>query len=225
MVNEFYPDLLKLEPNAWFARYETGCLFAEKFNEPEAQKQFDAALALNPNAAELHVALAAKLVGKFDLKAAQKSLDLAAKINPRLVSRIHVQALLHLYNIAPHDALKSLDEAMKINPRDEETLGLLAMCYIALDGFKENDPESRFAKLQAEVEKRNPHAGLFYKTVADGADAMRKFPLAERFYRRASSECRKWSPYMRSLAWFSCDSVKKPSARRTQTRVRDRSVP
>ena len=88
LVNDFYPELLKLEPNFWQAHYETGRLYAEKFNEADAASEFNAALALNPNAAEVHAAIASLAIENYDLAAAQSSLGARWRSIRRCCGRI-----------------------------------------------------------------------------------------------------------------------------------------
>src|SRR6185437_12065047 len=59
LVNDLYPDALKLDAAYWPAHLETGLLFLEKYNQAEAARSLKQALAINPNAAEVHAALAA----------------------------------------------------------------------------------------------------------------------------------------------------------------------
>ena len=58
LVNELYPDALKLDEAYWPARYESGLLFLEKYNRGDAAEDLKAALELNPQAAEVHAAMA-----------------------------------------------------------------------------------------------------------------------------------------------------------------------
>ena len=85
LVNDFYPELLKIDPTFWQAHYEAGRLYAEKFNEADAASEFNAALALNPNAAEVHAAIASLALENYDLAAAQTSIDRALAIDPSLL--------------------------------------------------------------------------------------------------------------------------------------------
>ena len=58
LVNDLYPSALEADKDYWPARYETGLLFLEKYNAPEASKELKAAIEINPSAAEEHAALA-----------------------------------------------------------------------------------------------------------------------------------------------------------------------
>ncbi len=53
LVNTLYPDALKLDENYWPARYEAGLLFLEKYNQADATRKLNEALAINANSAEV----------------------------------------------------------------------------------------------------------------------------------------------------------------------------
>jgi len=125
LVNELYPDLLKLEPANWQAHYEAGLLYAEKFNEADATHEFKAALALNPQAAEVHAALASLSLENYDLAAAEASLKRALEINPRLQWALQLQADIDLANFESAQAVEHLQAAIRLDPTNEATLGRL----------------------------------------------------------------------------------------------------
>ncbi|HZZ70957.1 MAG TPA: tetratricopeptide repeat protein, partial [Pirellulales bacterium] len=189
LVNDLYPDCLKLEADYWPAHYESGCLFLEKYNQAEASKEFKAALAINPNAAVVYAAQAELALQSYDLAEAKTNLDRALKLNPDLNRAYLLQARLHLANFAADEAIQVLERARQrasFNKLDEEPLGTLAAAYAAVDGQPEHLAGSRAGKLAAEVDARNPHAGVFYFALASGLDAVRKFPAAAQFYEEAS---------------------------------------
>jgi tetratricopeptide (TPR) repeat protein len=167
LVNDLYPDALKLEPAYWPARYEAGMLFLEKHNQADAARQLQAALELNPNAAEVHVALARLAVAEREIEKAEASLERALEINPRLLSGWLAKADLAWANFDAKETLRLLREkALPLNPIDEETLGRMAACYLLLDGRSERGQSSRFTWLADEVTARNKHAGDFFFTLA-----------------------------------------------------------
>ncbi|MEX0679020.1 MAG: tetratricopeptide repeat protein [Pirellulales bacterium] len=181
LVNEFYPDVLKADPACWRAHYEAGRLFAEKYNEAEAAREYKAALALNPNAAEVHAALGEMSLDQFELTEAQAACDQALAINPQLLVALHLKADIHLANFEPRQCVGVLNDVLKLHPTSEETLGRLAAAYLAVDG----PATSRFGKLAGEVTARNPHAGRFYLALADALDRLRRWPAAAGYYREA----------------------------------------
>lgn len=185
LVNDFYPELAETSPACWQAHLDSARLFAEKYNEAEAVKSLAAAISANPNAAEVHALAGTLALDRFEVKAAQASCDQARAINPELLAAHHLQADIHLANFEPRQAAGVLQDALKLNPTSEETLGRLAAAYLSVDGPQKREPESRFGKLAAEVNARNPRAGVFYLTLADALDRLRRWPTSAEFYREA----------------------------------------
>jgi Tfp pilus assembly protein PilF len=187
LVNELYPDIIKLDKDYWPAHYEAGLLYLEKFNEAETAREFKAALAINPEAAEVHAALAALALQNYELTEARASIKRALDINPRLPWAHQLQADVQLANFEPGDAVETLQQALKLNPHDEQSLGRLAAAYAGLDGVPENGKLSgtRLGRLIDDATARNSHAGELYESLADGLDELRRYPDAARFYREA----------------------------------------
>ncbi|MGD9723703.1 MAG: tetratricopeptide repeat protein [Pirellulales bacterium] len=185
LVNEFYPDLLAADPTCWQAHYEAGRLFAEKYNQADALREFNAAIELNPNAAEVHAALGQLSLDGFEIAAAQASAERAREINPELLAARHLQADIHLANFDPRSAAAVLTEALPLDPPSEETRGRLAAVYFSVDGVAKTGDDTRFGKLAAEVNARNPHAGGFYESLGDALDRLRRWPAAAKYYEEA----------------------------------------
>ncbi|HEX3727298.1 MAG TPA: tetratricopeptide repeat protein, partial [Pirellulales bacterium] len=185
LVNDFYPDLLAIEPQFWRAHYEAGRLFAEKYNFAEAAKEFEAGLVINPQAAEVHAAAGQLALEEFEVKAAAAAADRALEINPQLLEAWHLRADIQFANFEPRAAVGFLNDALKLDPQSEATLGRLAAAYLAVDGLQRTGGETRFGKLASEVEKRNAHAGQFYQALADALDRLRRWPAAARYYQEA----------------------------------------
>lgn len=186
LVNELFPSALDVEEKFWPAHYEAGLLFLEKYNEPEANKEFKAALALNPRAAEVYVAMARLQITNFNISAAKQAIERALAINPKLLSAHWAAADAHMANYEAAEAAALLEGAIELNPRSEETLGRLAAAYAVIDGWSDAAEKSaRFKKIVADVEAANPHAGEFYVALAAAFDALRRFPAAAEYYRTA----------------------------------------
>ncbi len=184
LVNEFYPDLLVAEPACWQAHYEAGRLYAEKYNTADAGKELKAALAKNANAAEVHVALGELTLEEFELSAAQAACDRALEINAEYLPAWHLKADIRLANFEPRECVGILTDALKLHPTSEQTLGRMAAAYVAIDGLGAAD-DTRFARLLAEVSKRNPKPGVFYESLADALDRLRRWPAAATYYQEA----------------------------------------
>lgn len=185
LVNELYPDAIKADGDYWPAHYESGLLFAEKYNQPEALREFSAALAINPNAAEVHAALAALELQEYKLDEARRHVERALEINPQLLAGHQLQADLHLVNFQAREAIEVLQAARRLNPLDEQTLGRLAAAYAVVDGLPEEVAGTRLGGIVSEVTERNAHAGEFFYTLAAGLDLSRRFPAAARYYRES----------------------------------------
>jgi Flp pilus assembly protein TadD len=186
VVNELYPEALKADGRFWPAHYEAGLLYLEKHNEADAAAEFKKALVLNPNAAEVHAAIARLAIDNRDIEKANASVDRALEINPRLLAAWHVRADLLWANYQPEEAVKLLKEkALPLCPVSEETLGRLAACYALLDAPGEGKSDARLARLTAEVNARNAHAGDFYFAMAERLEGRSKLPAAERMFREA----------------------------------------
>lgn len=186
LVNELYPDAVKAEPSYWPAHYEAGLLFLEKYNEPDATREFQKALTLNPRAAEIHVAMAVAALAGRDQEKAEISLRRALEINPQLREAWLLKADLAWSNFQPEVALELLEKhALPLNPVDEETLGRVAAYYLLLDGPPDKAPGKRFAKLIEQVNARNAHAGEFYYALASCLGHRNRFADAEKYFRES----------------------------------------
>ena len=186
LVNELFPDALKLESDYWPAHYEAARLFLEKYNKPEAEREIQAALELNPNAAEVHLLKAELAVERRDIEQAETSLDRALQLNPRLLGAWLARADLQWANFDVRGTLLLLREkALPLNRVNEATLGRVAACYVLLDGLPRPDRATRLTRLIAMVETRNPHAGEFFFTMAEALETRHRHAAASRFFRKS----------------------------------------
>jgi len=185
LVNDVYPLALKIEPDYWPAHLESGLLFLEKYNQPEATKSFKAALKINPNAADVHVAIAKLALQNYQLEEAKNAAESALKINPNLLSAKWVLADIELANFEPALAETMLEEALKLRQGDEGTLGRLAAARGALDGLDKRGPESRLGKLTAQVKKANPHPSDYFEALGESLDTLRRWPESAVYIRDA----------------------------------------
>ncbi|MBI3468566.1 MAG: tetratricopeptide repeat protein [Planctomycetes bacterium] len=185
LVNELLPDALDEDERYWPAHYEAARLYLEKYNEAEATRELNAALAINPHAAELHAAAAELALQGYNLDEAKRSIDRALQLNPKLRSAWQFKSDWLMADFKVEDAAQVLEQALKLNPVSEETLGRLAAAYIVLDGYRPGRPDSRFQKLHDEVVSRNPHSGVFFFTIGTRLEERRKFTEAEHFFQQA----------------------------------------
>ncbi|HUT12552.1 MAG TPA: tetratricopeptide repeat protein [Thermoguttaceae bacterium] len=186
LVNDLYPDALKLEPKYWPAHYEAALLFLEKYNKPDAEDELEAALKLNSNAAEVHVAVAVLAVEQRDFEKAEESIEKAIELNPQLLAAWLGKADLAWANFQVQQTLRLLEEkALPLNPVSEETLGRVAACYALLDGRPHAPANPRLARLVEGVTSRNPRAGTFYFTLAAMLEERHRHAEAKPFLLKA----------------------------------------
>lgn len=185
LVNDLYPDALRADPAWWPARYQTGLLFLEKYNQGDAARELKAALALNPSAAEVHAALARLSLQNYDLDAARRSAIRALELNGELIEAHLVAGDIELANFEPARAIVSFQKAVDLNPSSEIARGRLAGAYAVVDGLPATLDGSRVGKQIAQATKQNEHCGEFFRSLAGALDQSRNFPAAGRFYKEA----------------------------------------
>lgn len=185
LVNELFPEILKADALYWPARYESGLLFLEKYNQAEASRELKAALEINPNAAEIHAALAFLHAENREPEEALASLERALQVNPRLLEAWLLKADLAWANFQPDEAASILrKQVLPVNPVCEEALGRLA-AYLALRPSAGKDSEE-FTKLTEQVTGRNPHAGEFFLALACWFDDRNRGVETERYLEEAA---------------------------------------
>ncbi|MEZ6110932.1 MAG: tetratricopeptide repeat protein [Pirellulaceae bacterium] len=186
LVNDVLPRAWKSNADYWPARLDSARLFLEKYNQPDAMKDLNAALAINPRAAEAHVLRAQLALQGFELDKARRSLEVAFETNPNLLSAQQTLADVLLAELKPAEALERLEQALQRNPHDEPTLGRIAAIYLTLDGQTASDQDdSRLTRLAQKVTERNPHCGRFYQAAGESCELMRRFRQAAEFYATA----------------------------------------
>jgi len=179
IVNELYPDLLKLDKLYWHAEFERGRLFAEKHNQRDAEKAFTRVLTLNPRAAEVFVAKGEAALRRMEIKDAEQFAEQALQVNPKLPGALRLKADVHLFSGEFAQALKDIAAAQAINQRDESTQALYAAALHAQKKTKE------FDAVLKEVEEFNPRAGFFYAELAERLDNRKLYYDAEKYFKRS----------------------------------------
>ncbi len=179
LINDLYPDVLKLDPDDWRAEWHIGMLLLEKYNRPEANQAFENALKINPNAAEAHVGRGLVAIQQFEMKDAETHADAALKINPRLPAALRLKADVQLLAGDMAAARKLLEKAKEAGPRDESTLARLAACARV-----QNKPDEVKAVI-AEVEAFNPKPGLFYHDLGQALEDRKIYGDAEVYFKKS----------------------------------------
>ena len=185
LVNDLYPDALKLDRNYWPAHLEMALLFIEKYNRADARTELDSALAINPGAAEAHAARARLELETFNFDSTRTAIDRALAINPRLLVAHQIKADLQMVAFGPRGAVPILEEARRLDPLDELTLGRLAAAYGGADGLRDTLPGTRMRAVVDEAVGRNPRCGEFFAALAGALDLMGRYPYAARYYEEA----------------------------------------
>src|SRR5262249_34924492 len=70
ILNEVFADAGKRDKDFWWADYQAGRLFLEKYNHASAMKAFDRALVKNPRAAEVLAGKGIAALQRYEMKAA-----------------------------------------------------------------------------------------------------------------------------------------------------------
>lgn len=202
VINTVCPDALKADPLAWEASYLSGSILQEKYNRPQAAKEFSAALKTNSQAAIVFVALARSAIEAREFDKSSELIKRALKINPHLIEALLLRCDLHLINGQYDKALKSAELATSINARSQSVLARNAACYLLLDGVpnreelallfddlenagntnKVNSTTTRFTKLITKLFKHNPKPGYFLYDLGQLLEMKRQFSFAEYAY-------------------------------------------
>jgi tetratricopeptide (TPR) repeat protein len=185
LVNDLYPDALKLDSAYWPAHLEAALLFIEKYNLADANAELDRAMETNPASAEVHAARALADLQTFELDSARAEIDRALAINPRLVVAHQLAADARFIALGPREAVPILEQARTLNPVDEETLGRLAAAYGAADGLSNDGAGTRMGGVIAEATRRNEHCGGLYASLGSSLSLLGKHTRAVGYYEEA----------------------------------------
>jgi tetratricopeptide (TPR) repeat protein len=179
ILQEVWGEAVKRDKNFWWAEYEAGQLYQEKYNKAAANRALDRALTINPRAAEALVAKGNAALQRFETKDAEQFAEQALKINPRLPEALRLRADVNLFAGDFKNALEDLDKAREVNPREEHTLARIAACF-----FLQRQDDA-FNALVKQVEKRNPKAAIFYTELARRLEERRLYLDAEKYFKLA----------------------------------------
>ena len=162
-------------------------LFREKFNNADAQRTFEEAIAINPHSAELYVGYARS----FESLSQREALaNKAIEENPNCVDALNMLVEIHILDSRYDEAEEILHKTLEINPSHEQSLANLASIY-----HLRND-EEKFAQTELEVQKINPQCGDFYITLAENCVRRFRYKDTVSFCRKAiSKEWDNWYAY------------------------------
>lgn len=205
VLNTLCVDALKADPLFWQAHELSGRLLLEKYNKPQAQQEFQAALAINPRAVTV-------LLGRAQAAAQDYDWDASNRLAREVLKNAPGEPLAHtllarslLFSNQPEAALEQLKQAKAICPTDPITTGLIVAAQIQRDGIRSlprlqlllesidhiadlpaaaDAPEAYETTLIAAA-KINSACGEVLATTGEALEMHRKFELAEKFYRAA----------------------------------------
>lgn len=171
-ANSLFSEATRIDPNDLEAQVLWGDLFMEKFNVPDAEQSYNAALDINRR-------YGPALIGQARISGGERSLNFALNVNPRDVKALETMAELLVLNDRQDEAEEFLDRALAVNPESLKALSLKA----AQAALKE-DFES-FARLEAQVNAFSPENPLFYGEIADAFGNNYRFTEAVGYARQA----------------------------------------
>ena len=157
-------------------------LFREKYNEADARRTYEEALALNPHHTGVYVGYA-QAGGGFDRQ--EELVQKALEVNPRSVEALSRQAALRILGGAYEEAEVMLDKALAVNPQAVQALAHLASVH-----YLQGD-SAAYETVEARALSVNPRAGDFYLTLAGNCTHRHRYPSAARFSARAVSADRR----------------------------------
>src|SRR5262249_17720330 len=96
VLKEVWGLAAKNDKDFWWAHYQRGLLFQEKYNYGSAAKAFDKALTINPRAAEVLTAKGVEALRKYQIADAEQFADQALQINSQLPQALRLKADIFL---------------------------------------------------------------------------------------------------------------------------------
>ncbi len=171
-ANSLFSEATRVDPNNLEAQVLWGDLFMEKFNTPDAEKSYDAALAINRR-------YGPALIGQAKISGGERSLSFALSVNERDVKALETMATLLVLNNRQEDAEEFIEAALEINPESIKSLSLKATQAAMKEEF------ALFAQLEAQVKSFSPNNPHFYGDIADAFGNNYRFTEAVGYARQA----------------------------------------
>ncbi len=153
-ANSLFSEATRIDPENLEAQVLWGDLFMEKYNVEDAEKSYNAALAINRR-------YAPALIGQAKISGGERSLQFALNVNSSDVAALETMGMLLLMNNRRDEALTYLEAALEVNPEALKALSLLAAQAALYERFAE------FEELEARVAAFSPNNARFYGDIAD----------------------------------------------------------
>jgi tetratricopeptide (TPR) repeat protein len=161
IVNNIYPLALRKDPLYTPALIASGTLLLEKYNVPQAHRDFESVLRINPNhPLALVGAVRCEIESRRFVEAAELA-DRAMKAAPDSPAVLLLEAMLSVFDEDFDAALATTEKVLAINPSHQEALGLKGACLRQLGRTDD------YAKTEEKALAANRKCSVFYASVAD----------------------------------------------------------
>ena len=171
-ANSLFSEATRIDPNNLEAQVLWGDLFMEKFNTPDAEKSYNAALDINRR-------YGPALIGQAKISGGERSLSFALSVNERDVAALETMSTLLVLNNRQEDAEEYINAALAINPESIVSLSLKATQAALKEEYAE------YAQLEALVKSFSPNNPYFYGDIADAFGNNYRFTEAVGYARQA----------------------------------------
>lgn len=171
-ANALFSEAVRLDGNNLEALVLWGDLFQEKFNDEDAQINYNEALEVNRRHAPA-------LVGLARIESPERHLSRALDANPSSVAALTTFGELMMRNGREEQGLDFLRQALDINPESIPALATLA-AQAAM-----NDDMAEFDRLLQRVNTFSPESAHFYASVGEFLGNNYRFTEAVEYARRA----------------------------------------
>ncbi len=175
-ANAAYRTANEIDPQNVTVLHHWAELFREKYNDADAQRTYEEALAVNPRHAPSLVGLALAS-GNFERQ--EELARQALSINPNLTDALDLLAGLRILDGMYDEAEALALRALETNPNSIASLAQLASTY-----YLRGD-ETAFTGVEQQALSIDPSASDFYLAVAENATRRFRYPAAATFAERA----------------------------------------
>ena len=171
-ANALFAEAVRLDSNNLEALTLWGDLFQEKFNDADAETNYNLALTINRR-------YTPALTGMARISSPERFLAMSLEVNSRDVATLETYGLLMVRNYQQDVGRDYLDRALAVNPESVTALSSLA----ALAAI--NDDMPAFDALLQRVNAFSPESSDFFASVADYLGNNYRFTEAVAYARRA----------------------------------------
>ncbi|MFC1477005.1 tetratricopeptide repeat protein [candidate division KSB1 bacterium] len=176
-ANQIFRTAYQLDPGNVWALNRWALMFLSKYNNADAQRNFEEALEINPNLADLYTGYARSVDGF----SAKESLAQEALLkNPNHVEAMNILAELNIIDSRYDEAEETLTKALDVNPLYMRSLANIASIY----HFR-ND-SVRFAEVEDKAISVKSNCADFYMILADNCAKRFRYLDALEFSRKAT---------------------------------------